>query len=88
MSEFSNMDFKKTGDPKVDFPEIYRDEDDSVNLDVHLAQREKENEYIKKILIEEVVENVEVMDNSIYDKRLRRPLLKRIFDVIFGNDRI
>jgi hypothetical protein len=88
MSEFSNMEFKKTGDPKIDFPEIYLD-DDIDDFDKHLAETEIENKYIKKILIEEVLENVEIKkDNGVYDKRLRRPLFKRILDAVFGNDRI
>ncbi len=85
-----------TGDPKVDFPEMYDnrlDNEDAAEevfkLDAFYKQREIESEYQKKNIIEEVVENVEVKpDFSIYDKRLKRPLLKRIFEAIFGDDRI
>ncbi len=85
---------KLTGDPKIDFPEMYdnrRDNEDMKIPDMHTfyEQRQKENEYLKKSIIEEVVENVEVKDDlSIYDKRLKRPLLKRIFRAIFGDDTI
>ena len=85
---------KLTGDPKVDFPELYEnkfDNDDAIEskakMDAYYVQRQKENEYLKKAIIEEVVENVEIKEDlSVYDKRLKRPLLKRIFDAIFGNE--
>lgn len=85
---------KLTGDPKVDFPELYENKydnedalDTKAKMDAFLTQRQKESEYIKKSIIEEVVENVEIKEDlSIYDKRLKRPLLKRIFAAIFGND--
>jgi hypothetical protein len=87
---------KLTGDPKVDFPEMYENKLDNEDglmtvekLDAFYKQREVESDYVKKTLIEEVVENVEVRpDLSIYDKRLKRPLLKRIFDALFGDDRV
>lgn len=88
---------KLTGDPKVDFPELFDNkidnEDDAINqyakLNAFYEQRKIENEYLKKTIIEEIVENVEVKpDLSIYDKRLKRPLIKRIIAAIFGDDRI
>jgi hypothetical protein len=65
-----------TGDVNEDFPELFEKE---IDFD------DKTNEYIKKSLIEEVVDNVEVRkDNSIYDKRLKQPLFKRIIDALFN----
>lgn len=67
---------KLTGDIEQDFPELFEEE---IDFD------EKTHEYIKKAMIEELVDNVEVKkDKSIYDKRLKRPLLKRIIDALFG----
>jgi hypothetical protein len=67
---------KLTGDVQTDFPELL---DDDVNFD------DKTNEYLKKYMIDELIDNVEVKkDKSIYDKRLHRPLLKRIADALFG----
>lgn len=69
-------DVKLTGDVAEDFPELFEEE---IDFD------DKTNEYIKKSLIEEVVENVEVRkDKTIYDKRLKRPLFKRIIDALFN----
>lgn len=78
-----------TGDPKIDFPEIYENQvdnsDELAKYEAHLIQVQMQNEFIKKSIIEEVIENVEVRDdNSIYDKRLKRPLFKRIYDALFG----
>jgi LPS O-antigen subunit length determinant protein (WzzB/FepE family) len=67
---------KLTGDVEADFPELLEDD---IDFD------DKTNEYLKKHMIEELIDNVEVKkDNSIYDKRLKRPLLKRIADALFG----
>jgi hypothetical protein len=85
---------KLTGDPKADFPELFDNKFDNEDafdtkdkIDAFFNQRQTENEYIKKTIIEEVIENVEVKEDlSVYDKRLRRPLLKRIFAAIFGNE--
>lgn len=69
-------DVKLTGNPEEDFPELYEDE---IDFD------EQTREHIKKSMIEEVVENVEVgKDNTIYDKRLKRSIWKRIGDVLFN----
>jgi hypothetical protein len=79
---------KLTGDPKIDFPEMYENEvdnsDEYAKYEAQLIQVEVQNDFIKRNIIEEVKENVEVKGNSIYDKRLRRPLLKRIYDALFG----
>ena len=86
------MDNKLSGDPKKDFPELFSNEidnfDDNQNdISIYLDERQKENEYIKKSIIEEVIDHAEVRkDLSIYDKRLKRPLYKRFFDALFGND--
>lgn len=69
-------DVTLTGDVTKDFPELFEEE---IDFD------EKTNEYIKKSLIEEVVENVELRkDNTPYDKRLKRSLFKRIIDALFN----
>lgn len=69
-------DVKLTGDVKSDFPELLEDEVDF---------EDKTNEYLKKHMIEELIDNVEVKkDKTVYDKRLKRPLLKRISDALFG----
>ena len=71
-----SKDVKLTGDVETDFPELMEED---VDFD------DKTNEYLKKHMIEELIDNVEVKkDNSIYDKRLKRPLLKRISDALFG----
>lgn len=81
-------DKKLTGDPKIDFPEIYENQvdnsDEYAKYDAHLIQVQLQNEFTKKNIIEEVIENVDVKGNSIYDKRLKKTLLKRIFDALFG----
>lgn len=69
-------DVKLTGDVESDFPELLEED---VDFD------EKTNEYLKKHMIEELIDNVEVKkDKTVYDKRLKRPLLKRIIDALFG----
>lgn len=69
-------DVKLTGNAETDFPEMFEEE---ISFD------EKTHEYIKKSMIEELVDNLEVKkDNSIYDKRLKVPLYKRIIDALFG----
>jgi len=88
---------KLSGDPKIDFPELFENKidnedntiDEYTKLDAFYKQRQLENEFQKKAIIDEVLDNVEIKpDFSIYDKRLKRPLLKRILDAIFGDDRI
>lgn len=65
-----------TGDAEKDFPELFENEKE---ID------EKQNDYLKKAMIDEFLDNVEVKeDNSVYDKRLKRPLFKRIIDALFG----
>lgn len=82
---------KLTGDPSQDFPELNDDEDASA-IEVYRDERTKENEYVKKAMIDEFLDNVEIKeDQTIYDKRLKpkkRPLLQRIFDVFFPNDTV
>jgi len=69
-------DVKLSGDIESDFPELLEDE---IDFD------EKTNEYLKKHMIEELIDNVEVKkDKTVYDKRLKRPLLKKIIDALFG----
>lgn len=69
-------DVKLTRDVQSDFPELLEDE---IEFD------DKTTEYLKKHMIEELIDNVEVKkDKHIYDKRLKRPLLKRIADALFG----
>lgn len=69
-------DVKLSGNIEEDFPELL---DDEIDFD------DKTHEYIKKSMIEELVDNIEVKkDNTLYDKRLKRPLFKRIVDTLFG----
>jgi len=87
-------DHKLTGDAKVDFPELNEDDFDSddktgENFALYLEEREKENEFLKKSMIEEIKDNVAVRkDNSIYDKRLKRSLFRRIMDALFNHDAV
>jgi hypothetical protein len=79
---------KLTGDPKIDFPELYEDNDynDDSNIDEFIKQRDIENEYLKKAIADEILEYVEInKDLTISDKRLKRSLFKKIFDSIFKN---
>jgi hypothetical protein len=65
-----------SGDAQQDFPELFEDEKE---ID------ETQHDYLKKAMIEEIIDNVEVKeDNSISDKRLKRSLFKRILDALFG----
>jgi len=83
-----------TGDAETDFPELFEndlDTDDKTgnNFSVYLQEREKENEYLKKSMIEDFKDNVEVgKDKSIYDKRVKRSLFKKIIDALFNNDAV
>lgn len=83
------MSKELTGDPKIDFPEIYENEVDNSDelgkYEAQLIQVEMQNNFIKKQTIEEVLDNALIKDdNSIYDKRLKRSLLKRIYDALFS----
>ena len=79
---------KLTGDPKIDFPEMYYNDidnvDESSNIEIIDVEIIKQNEYLKRAIINEVVENVSIReDNSIYDKRLKKSIFKKLFDSLF-----
>ena len=80
---------KLTGDPKIDFPEIYDDEDDNFENEDEVYKRynsylnevEKSNEYQKKIFIEELIENVDYNKDAITDKRAKKGIIEKFFDL-------
>lgn len=83
------MEGKLTGDPKIDFPEMFENEidnsDDQSTKAVLTKEIQKQNEYLKRALIDEVIDNVVIeKDNSINDKRLKKSLFQKIYDAIFN----
>lgn len=82
------MNKKLTGDPEIDFPEMFDNAvdnaDDQSNKAILSKEIQKQNEFLKRALVDEVIDNVAVReDNSIYDKRLKKSLFKRILDALF-----
>lgn len=83
------MGEKLTGDPKIDFPEIFENKidnsDDQSSNAVLITEIQKQNEYLKRVIIDEVVDNIVVKeDKSIYDKRLKKSLFQKIYDTLFS----
>lgn len=69
-------DVKLTGNSEIDFPEMYEDE---IDFD------EKTRNYIKKAMIDEIIDYAEVTkNNTITDKRLKRSFFKKIMDALFN----
>lgn len=84
--------FKKTGDPKIDFPELFSDEIDNVDQKLNLEEQEAEiglqNNYVHRSFIEELKDNAELTEKGIYDRRVKRTLFQRIVKALFKNDSV